>query len=61
VYPQEGEKVEYRPIGGAADNVSTSTGIIEKITDENGVRIILRFHVQRFHLASGKEVFYSQR
>jgi len=28
----KGDKVEYRPIGGASDNVSTSTGEITAIT-----------------------------
>jgi hypothetical protein len=41
MYLQEGDKIEYRPIGGAADNVSTSTGTIEKITEEDGVRTIM--------------------
>ncbi|EKM58186.1 uncharacterized protein PHACADRAFT_207020 [Phanerochaete carnosa HHB-10118-sp] len=27
----QGDKVEYRPIGGSSDNVAHSTGIIEKI------------------------------
>lgn len=36
---QEGDKVEYRPIGGNTDNVSHSTGTIENIEqDEEGVR-----------------------
>ncbi|KAI0690623.1 hypothetical protein BC835DRAFT_1363589 [Cytidiella melzeri] len=30
---KEGDKVEYRPIGGQSDNVSHSTGVIEKITE----------------------------
>ncbi|OCH95425.1 hypothetical protein OBBRIDRAFT_788314 [Obba rivulosa] len=28
---QQGDKVEYRPIGGESDNVSHSTGTIEKV------------------------------
>ncbi|EIW57337.1 uncharacterized protein TRAVEDRAFT_48376 [Trametes versicolor FP-101664 SS1] len=28
---KQGDKVEYRPIGGAAENVSHSTGVIEEI------------------------------
>ncbi|EIN12907.1 hypothetical protein PUNSTDRAFT_131137 [Punctularia strigosozonata HHB-11173 SS5] len=32
----EGDKVEYKPIGGAADNVAHSTGVIEQIVDEGG-------------------------
>lgn len=29
---KEGEKVEYRPIGGGSDNVAHSTGTIEKVS-----------------------------
>ncbi|KIP11189.1 hypothetical protein PHLGIDRAFT_18092 [Phlebiopsis gigantea 11061_1 CR5-6] len=29
----QGDKVEYRPIGGNSDNVSHSTGVIEKVHD----------------------------
>ncbi|KAI0710034.1 hypothetical protein C8Q76DRAFT_798803 [Earliella scabrosa] len=28
---QQGDKVEYRPIGGAEENVAHSTGVIEKV------------------------------
>ncbi|ODQ52828.1 hypothetical protein SAICODRAFT_7853 [Saitoella complicata NRRL Y-17804] len=34
---KEGDKVEYRPIGGESDNVSHSTGVIEEIKEEDGV------------------------
>ncbi|KAI0749540.1 hypothetical protein C8Q80DRAFT_1269402 [Daedaleopsis nitida] len=30
---QKGDKVEYRPIGGAAENVAHSTGVIEDVFD----------------------------
>ncbi|KAI0346539.1 hypothetical protein BDW22DRAFT_1481571 [Trametopsis cervina] len=30
---KEGDKVEYRPIGGDSDNVSHSTGVIQKISE----------------------------
>ncbi|KAI0806294.1 hypothetical protein BC629DRAFT_1486746 [Irpex lacteus] len=30
---KEGDQVEYRPIGGGSDNVSHSTGVIEKISE----------------------------
>jgi hypothetical protein len=36
-FVQEGDKVEYRPIGGASDNVSHSTGEITHIVEEDGV------------------------
>lgn len=35
---QKGDEVEYRPIGGAADNVSHSTGTITQVVEEGGVR-----------------------
>lgn len=38
---QKGDTVEYRPIGGAADTVSHSTGTITDIVEEDGVSDIL--------------------
>ncbi|CCM04994.1 uncharacterized protein FIBRA_07192 [Fibroporia radiculosa] len=36
---KQGDKVEYRPIGGDADNVAHSTGTIEKVTEaEDGTQ-----------------------
>ncbi|PCH42290.1 hypothetical protein WOLCODRAFT_152320 [Wolfiporia cocos MD-104 SS10] len=29
----QGDKVEYRPIGGDSDNVAHSTGTVEKVTE----------------------------
>lgn len=34
---QKGDEVEYRPIGGAADNVSHSTGTITEVVQAEGV------------------------
>jgi len=34
---QNGDTVEYRPIGGASDNVSHSTGVITSINGEGEV------------------------
>ncbi|KDQ57163.1 hypothetical protein JAAARDRAFT_58628 [Jaapia argillacea MUCL 33604] len=34
---KSGDKVEYRPIGGASDNVAHSTGeIVDVVEEENG-------------------------
>lgn len=38
---QKGDTVEYRPIGGAADTVSHSSGTITDIVEEDGVSDIL--------------------
>jgi len=33
---KEGDQVSYHPIGGASDNVSTSTGEITNVVQEDG-------------------------
>src|ERR1700730_6092033 len=37
---QVGDRVEYRPIGGAAENVSHTTGEICEVVDEGEVRSV---------------------
>ena len=38
LFAQQGDKVEYRPIGGAEENVAHSTGTIESVGQaEDGV------------------------
>lgn len=50
---QVGEKVEYRPIGGSADNVSHSTG---EITNIEGSGEDARFTIKNDN--TGKETTY---
>lgn len=38
---QKGDEVEYKPIGGASDNVSHSTGTVTNIVEEDGVSSVL--------------------
>jgi hypothetical protein len=40
-YLQTGDKVEYRPIGGASDNVAHSVGEITGTVEEDGVCLLI--------------------
>jgi hypothetical protein len=41
LYLQTGDKVEYRPIGGASDNVAHSVGEITGTVEEDGVCLLI--------------------
>ncbi|TCD70211.1 hypothetical protein EIP91_004391 [Steccherinum ochraceum] len=51
---KKGEKVEYRPVGGGNDNVSTTTGIITNV--EKGDDGEARYTIQNDN--TGKETTY---
>ncbi|KAI0031928.1 hypothetical protein K488DRAFT_86368 [Vararia minispora EC-137] len=52
---KEGERVEYRPVGGQSDNVSHTTGTIISVFQEDGVsKYIIR------NDNTGKETTYQE-
>ena len=47
---QKGDKVEYRPVGGAGENVSHTHGVIENVFQtEDGVSVLANRRVAIFH------------
>ncbi|KAI0049784.1 hypothetical protein FA95DRAFT_1556488 [Auriscalpium vulgare] len=53
---KQGDKVEYKPIGGAADNVSHSTGqIVDVVNDESENRYVIK------NDNTGKETTYQEK
>ncbi|EEB08119.1 hypothetical protein SJAG_03253 [Schizosaccharomyces japonicus yFS275] len=54
----EGMKVEYHPIGGAS-GTSTSTGVIQKIVQEQGSTNDVRYEIKNDH--TGKSATYKER
>ncbi|KAI0322147.1 hypothetical protein OF83DRAFT_1167809 [Amylostereum chailletii] len=52
---KKGDQVEYRPVGGASDNVSHSTGKITNVLVEDGVE---RYTIRNDN--TGKETTYQE-
>jgi len=51
---KQGDKVEYRPIGGQSDNVTHTTGVITKVEKaDDGTN---RYHIRNDN--TGKETAY---
>ncbi|KAI0064743.1 hypothetical protein BV25DRAFT_1913928 [Artomyces pyxidatus] len=52
---QTGDKVEYKPIGGSADNVAHSTGqVVNVVNEEGGTRYVIK------NDNTGKETTYQE-